>query len=385
MLATGPGQAQNRGMDMRQPTPLLGGLSPLRFMQRHWEKKPLLVRQACPAARPPATRAQLFELAAREDVESRMVARTDGNWKVRHGPFPRRSLPPVAQPGWTLLVQGLDLHLDAARALVEPFRFVPDARFDDLMLSWASDGGGVGPHVDAYDVFLLQVHGRRRWRIGPVADDACVDDLPLKILRHFEPEHDWVLEPGDLLYLPPLWGHDGIAVGECMTCSVGFRSPDATGLAAELLQRLVEDDERGRLYRDPRQTAAAEPAAMPALLAGFAREAVMRAVRQAGAIERALGECLTEPKPRVWFETEDQPALQAGVRLDRRSRMVYDDRHVFLNGESFRVSGRDAVLIRRLADARTLDAPSCARLSAGAREVVLDWVASGWLRMGAST
>ena len=243
-------------MDLQAPWALLGGLSPSTFMRRHWQKKPLLVRQAVPGVAPPLPRAALFDLAGSDDVESRLVARTGAQWQVRYGPLARRSLPPASRPGWTLLLQGLDLHLPWAHELLCRFRFIPDARLDDLMLSWASDGGGVGPHLDSYDVFLIQVHGRRRWRIGPVVDTSLVEGLPLKILADFQPAEEWVLEPGDMLYLPPRWGHDGIADGECMTASVGFRVPSAGGLARELLQRLaegLEDDDA--LYRDPRQPA----------------------------------------------------------------------------------------------------------------------------------
>ena len=191
------------------PTPLLGALSPRRFMRRHWQKRPLLIRQALPGVRPPLDRGALFALAGSEDVESRLIVRQRDRWTLRSGPLPRRALPPVSQAGWTLLVQGLDLHVPAARDLLSMFRFVPEARLDDLMLSWASDGGGVGPHVDSYDVFLLQVQGRRRWRIAPPGDDTLRPDLPLKILAHFEPQQEWPLEPGDMLYPPPGWGHDG--------------------------------------------------------------------------------------------------------------------------------------------------------------------------------
>ena len=367
-------------MDVHAPTPLLGGLTPAQFMRRHWEKKPLLVRQAWPGIRPPLTRAQMFSLAASEDVESRLVQRRAGDWQVAFGPLRRRSLPPLAQPDWTLLVQGLDLHLDAARALLEPFRFVPEARLDDLMVSWASDGGGVGPHVDAYDVFLLQVAGRRRWRVGRVADAGFIEGLPLKVLRRFEPEFDWVLEPGDMLYLPPLWGHDGVAVGECMTCSIGFRSPDAEGLAGDLLQRLADTEGTGRLYRDPGQPATARPGEVPAALVEFARQAVQRRLAEPDRLASAVGESLTEPKPRVWFQGSDGATLDAGVCLDRRSRMLYDDRHVFINGESFRAGGRDARFLRQLADTRQLDARACAALSPGAREVILAWLDDGWLQ-----
>ena len=367
-------------MDVNAPLALLGGLKPAAFMKRHWQKKPLLVRQAWPGVAAPVARARLFELAGRDDVESRLVQRRHGGWQLRQGPLPRRALPPVSRPGWTVLVQGLDLHLDEARAMVEPFRFVPEARLDDRMVSWASDGGGVGPHVDAYDVFLLQVHGRRRWRVGPVADARFIEGLPLRILQRFEPEHDWVLEPGDLLYLPPMWGHDGIAVGECMTCSVGFRSPRRDGLADELLQRLADSEGEGPLYRDPSQPATVTPGLIPPALARFARTALQRRLRDADAVERALGEVLSEPKPRVWFQAGASARLTTGVRLDRRTRMLYDARQVFINGESFRAGGRDGRLMRRLADTRRLSGRDCAALGEGARAVVQGWLDDGWLQ-----
>ncbi len=156
-------------MDVTQALPLLGGISPQVFMKRYWQKKPLLVRQAIPNFKPLLDRAQLFELAANEDAQTRMVIQEPGSkpgWRFKHGPFQRRALPPLKQPGWTILVQGVDLHHDRVHQLMNEFRFVPDARLDDLMISFATDGGGVGPHFDSYDVFLLQAHGTRRWRIG---------------------------------------------------------------------------------------------------------------------------------------------------------------------------------------------------------------------------
>jgi 50S ribosomal protein L16 3-hydroxylase len=367
-------------MDLDAPLALLGGLSPQAFMRRHWQKKPLLVRQALPGIGAPLARAALFELAARDDVESRLVERREGRWRVRHGPLGRRALPPLGRPDWTLLVQGLDLHVAAAHALLQRFRFVPAARLDDLMLSWASDGGGVGPHLDSYDVFLIQVEGRRRWRIGRVADAAWLPDAPLKILRRFEPEDEWLLEPGDLLYLPPQWGHDGTAVGECMTASVGFRVPAARALARELLQHLADgDDEAGALYRDPRQPATAQPAALPAALADFAAQALQRALAEPHALARALGEVLSEPKPRVWFEPGRALRAGAAIVLDPKTRLLYDTRHLFANGEAFVAGGRDARLMRRLADERRLAAHDVAALSADARALVEDWARSGWL------
>jgi 50S ribosomal protein L16 3-hydroxylase len=371
-------------MDVNQALPLLGGLSPAAFMRQHWQKKPLLVRQAWPGVQPPLSRAALFELAARDEVESRLVEQRTGGWHVRPGPLARRALPPLSRPGWTLLVQGLDLHVAAAHGMLNCFRFIPDARLDDLMVSWASPGGGVGAHVDSYDVFLLQVQGRRRWRVGRVRDADFVEGAPLKLLRLFEPTQDWLLEPGDMLYLPPGWGHDGVAEGgDCMTCSIGFRAPDAEPLARELLLRLAdggdEDDAAPpRLYRDPAQPATATPAALPPGLQDFARAALQRLLADPQALPLALGEILTEPKPRVWFEGGvARPG--AGVRLAPASRMLYDRRHVFINGESFVAAGHDAQLMRRLADRRELSAVERARLSPDASALLDDWVAAGWL------
>ena len=369
-------------LPITQPLAILGGLSPQQFMLRHWQKKPLLVRAAFPDMQALLSRAELFDLAARDDVESRLVVHKGGAWKMRRGPMTRRSLPPVSQADWTLLVQGVDLHDERAHALLSRFRFVPDARLDDLMISWASDGGGVGPHVDSYDVFLLQAQGRRRWRIGRQKDLALQEGVPLKILANFQPQQEYLLEPGDMLYLPPGYAHDGVADGECQTCSIGFRAPARGELARELLQRLAEDaqDEAGdALYRDAGMAAVESPGAVPPELQRFAADAVQAALRDPLALNRALGEYLTEPKANVWFDGASAPRSLGAVALDRRSRMMHDARHVFLNGESWRAAGRDATLMRRLADRRTLSAAEVARASDGAVELLRDWCQAGWL------
>jgi 50S ribosomal protein L16 3-hydroxylase len=193
-----------------------------------------------------------------------------------------------------------------------------------------------------------------------------------------------VLEPGDMLYLPPRWAHDGVAEGECMTCSIGFRSPGRGEAARELLQRLAEGIDDAALYRDPSQPATPHPGAIPDALHAFGRAALARALADADALPRALGEWLTEPKPRVWFDVVGPLEPGRGVVLDRRSRMLYDARHVFINGESFRAAGRDATLMRELADRRMLSARRVARLSAGAAQLLADWAEAGWLQPGPS-
>ena len=377
-------------MNVNQPLPLLGGLAPERFMRRHWQNKPLLIRQAWPDVRPPIDRAGLFDLAGAEGVESRLVTRFDGAWKLRQGPLTRRQIPSPAKPGWTLLVQGLDLHLDAAHAMLAPFRFVPEARLDDLMLSYATDGGGVGPHLDSYDVFLLQVHGHRRWRVGPVKDRSLVPGMPVRLLANFQPTEEFVLAPGDMLYVPPLWGHDGIAEGECMTASIGFRAATATTLAQELLHQLADDlappeaGARETIYRDPGAPATDTPGRLPASLTDFARASIAQALKDPLALGRALGVLMTEPKPQVWFDAGGPLPSATGVQLDRRSRMAWDDRHVFINGEAFVAGGRDARLMHLLADERQLAAAQVAQLSAGARGLLDDWADAGWVRALAS-
>ena len=399
-------------MDVNQPLALLAGLSPAQFMRRHWQKKPLLVRQAIAGFAPLLSRAALVQMAAREQVESRLIVRKDTGWTLQKGPITSKKLPPLSQDGWTLLVQGVDLHEPAGHALLQQFRFVPDARMDDLMISFATPGGGVGPHFDNYDVFLLQASGRRRWKIGKQKDFSLQQGVPLKILQNFEAEEEFVLEAGDMLYLPPRYAHDGIAEvsggtsgkpADCMTYSIGFRCPVQTELASELLHRLAEmgedaaqssADEKGSgravplsMYRDPGQPATETPAAMPAKLAAYAAQAVLESLKDPMALACALGEYMTDPKPGVWFDEPPQPwegdALKTGkaqVTLDARTRMMYDADHVFINGESYRAKGADALLMHRLADQRMLAGLELRKAGTSAVELLSDWHESGWLQ-----
>ena len=398
-------------MDVNQPLALLAGLTPAQFMRRHWQKKPLLVRQAIAGFTPFLSRTALCKLAAREQVESRLIVQKEGGWSLKKGPFSPRSLPPLAQSGWTLLVQGVDLHEAAGHALLQQFRFVPDARMDDLMISFATPGGGVGPHFDSYDVFLLQASGRRRWKIGKQKDFSLQPDVPLKILQNFEADEEFVLEAGDMLYLPPRYAHDGVAeaatgpdgkAADCMTYSIGFRCPNQDELTPDLLHRLAEIKEDAaesqageeasrravpkRMYRDPSQPATDTPAALPAGLAAFAAEAVLQALKDPLALACALGESMSEPKPGVWFDEPGQPwdgraakAGQSAVALDARTRMLYDSDHLFINGESHRAKGADAALMQRLANQRQLDAGELRKASASAIDLLGDWQEAGWL------
>ena len=369
-------------MNIHQTLALLGGITPADFMQHYWQKKPLLIRQAIAGFQPLLSRAELLQLAEQDDVESRLVVQA-AHWSMKQGPFTRKSLPPFKQPGWTVLVQGVDLLHDEVHALMQQFRFVPDARLDDVMISFATDGGGVGPHFDSYDVFLLQAQGRRHWRIGRQTDLTLQPDVPLKILANFEPEEEFVLEPGDMLYLPPRYAHDGVAKGECMTYSIGFRAPSTEELQREILQRLIQSDLQDVpvLYQDPQQPAVVESGAIPAALAQFTVSAVQAALQDPLAVARALGEYLTEPKPNVWFEAgeeEDAPDDYQRIALDRKTRMMFDAQHIFINGESFIASGLDAQLMQQMANDRSLKAVDVIRLTGPAKEILCQWCEDGW-------
>ena len=421
------------------PLQLLGNISPAEFMRKYWQKKPLLIRGATAGFKPFLSREELFAMAEQEDVESRLVVETvtkstsksskkaNPKWTMTNGPIYADVLPALKTPNWTLLVQGVDLHNQAAYELKNQFRFAPDARLDDLMISFATDGGGVGPHFDSYDVFLLQAQGQRRWKFGKQKDLTLQKDVPLKILANFAPEQEFVLEAGDMLYLPPMYAHEGVAVGECMTYSIGFRAPAELELARELLQRFADDtledeDEENEdegedgefegensaiadeyaanaaikkiaknavnkvFYKDPKQAPVEAPAQIPAALLDFAKQAVEKAMSDPDALARNLGEYLTEPKANVWFD-EPEPESEEDIILTRqnrvdlhpRSQMLFDARHIFLNGESWRAAGKDAVLMQRLANQRFLEPKDLTKASDGAMALLQEWADAGWL------
>jgi 50S ribosomal protein L16 3-hydroxylase len=391
-------------MKINAPLQLLGNITPAEFMATYWQKKPLLVRAAISpqALSSLPCRAPLFELSSREDVPSRLVALKKSTWQLTHGPFTHGSidadtgvgaakLPALKTRDWTLLVQGVDLVNDATAQLLQQFRFIPDARLDDAMFSFATAGGGVGPHFDSYDVFLLQTSGSRHWRIGKQQNLTLLDDVPLKILAHFKPTKEYILEAGDMLYLPPRYAHEGVALSgdDCITCSIGFRAPKLAELGRELMERLAEDVldrmDESILYSDKDQAASQRPAQIPASLEAFAQKALLAALGNKQEMQMHLGEYLTEPKPEVWFEAMSPASRKKLVfkkikvlKLSAASRMMFDAKHIFINGESFAASGADAKLMRTLANERELKAPDLAKASTGAKELLIEWLAAGW-------
>jgi 50S ribosomal protein L16 3-hydroxylase len=375
-------------MKKSAPLRLLGDITPAQFMRDYWHKKPLLIRQAIPGFQPLLAFAQLAELATKDYVESRLVTLTDGEWAMQHGPL--HELPPRTQREWTMLVQGVNLQDDAADALLRQFRFVPDARLDDLMVSFATDGGGVGPHFDSYDVFLLQAEGRRRWRIGPQKDLSLVEGLPLKILSKFKPTEEFVLEPGDMLYLPPHYAHDGVAIGDCQTYSIGFRSPSYQELGEAFLQFMADSIDLPGRYADPDLEPAGKPAEIPKNMLGQLADELNKMQFTEDDFTIFLGEYLSEPKHNVFFTGPEKPlpagrfaqmAAKKGVRLSRKTQMLYRGKHVFINGESFAIGRADKAGLEALANNRALDGAEVAAASEDVMEALFAWYTDGWLEL----
>jgi 50S ribosomal protein L16 3-hydroxylase len=338
-------------MTSRLPGGLLGGLTPREFLRRHWQKRPLFVPGALPGFRGLLDRRALAALAARDDAESRIVERRGNRWNTVHGPFSRVSF---QKRDWTLLVSGVNLHSEAADALLRRFSFIPQARLDDVMVSYAVPGGGVGPHVDSYDVFLLQGPGRRRWKVRG---------------------RTYLCNPGDLLYLPPGMEHDGVALEPCYTYSIGFRAPRGAELGAAFLDWLHERGLPDAVYRDASLAPVARPARLPPEMLRFAADILGRIRWSRRDVEDFLGRYLSSPKPHVVFT----PTRAAGgrARLDARTQLLYSGRSFFINGESFTLPARHRAPMQELADRREIDA---ARL-AGQSRLIGEWRRAGYLHL----
>lgn len=310
-----------KNLPLNQPWALFGGISPELFMKKHWHKKPLLVRGAIPAFAlakknhqafsSPISESELFKLATDEMVESRLVHSKP--WSFESGPLKKSSIPKIDHKDWTLLLQGMEAHHPAAATILSWFRFIPDARLDDLMISIAGIGGGVGPHFDSYDVFLIQMSGRRQWRISAQKDLSLNPKLRLKILQHFQVEQEWVLEPGDMLYLPPHIAHDGIALDAgCQTWSVGFRSPSFKELLQEGLWRLAESlegiPELEEKFADPKQEASPNPEELPReLIKQLEKKLAGLKLDQIQQFLPGITAYLTEPKQEAFFRGPSNP------------------------------------------------------------------------------
>ena len=381
-------------------------------MEEYWQKKPLLVRRAIPAfalaqaqntpLESPISSQELIKLSASEDVESRLVKAKP--WRLEKGPFKSKSIPSLSTKDWTLLVQGMEAHHPCAETILSWFRFIPDSRLDDLMISLAGPGGGVGPHLDSYDVFLLQMSGRRHWRISEQTNHEMVEDVPLKILANFKKEQEWVVEPGDLLYLPPKVAHDGIALDPgTQTWSVGFRSPSWKELLQETLWRLADslesNDSFNRLMSDPEQKATNTPAILqPGLVKKLEKQLEklsLKGKQISYLASSSLGEVLSEPKPHIIFTGPSNPldfedfstkCSQNGLKSSAKTRLILDSNTVYCNGEqltSKNDSKKAFATWELFANQRALSAKQCqtAFKSEDFAELIYEGYLDGWFEI----
>ena len=354
------------------PLQLLGGLTAHEFLRDYWQKKPLLIRQAFTDFENPISPDELAGLSLEEEVESRIVLEHgERPWEMRRGPFAEDAFSTLPEREWTLLVQAVDQFVPEVATLLEPFRFLPSWRIDDVMVSYATPGGGVGPHFDNYDVFLLQGHGQRSWKVGQMcdSDSALLEHSDLRILASFEQTDEWVLEPGDMLYLPPRVAHCGVAVDECMTYSVGFRAPSAAEVLThftDFLSQFLPDEER---YTD----ADAKPVSDPHQIQHDALDRLKGLLAEHMSDERLLltwfGQFMTEPRyPELVagsdVEEEDLlGGLEQGAVLIRNpsARLAWsevdDDLLLFASGQSRLLPGHLRELLKLVcaADALHID------------------------------
>ncbi|WP_018987005.1 cupin domain-containing protein [Methylophilus methylotrophus] len=357
---------------MQQALTLLNGLTPAQFMAEYWQKKPLLIRGAMPDFKGLLDPSELAGLACDAEVPSRLIQfdparQQEGRgWQVTQGPFDDEDFAALPAQHWTLLVQGVNHVLPEAQALLSQFSFIPNARLDDVMVSYAPTGGGVGAHIDSYDVFLLQGAGKRRWRISQQTDLRLIPDAPLRILSHFECEQEWVLEPGDMLYLPPNVAHWGISEdNDCMTYSIGFRAPAARELAIEFLEACRQENLPDELYRDPDLQPVTDASSVNEEMVNHVADMMRRLPWQVEQLGPFLAKYFSEPKAYVVFspnrklslEKFKQRAAQNGIVLDLQTQMLHWQGHYFINGES--VPQMDANLLNILANRRQLAVSLC--------------------------
>ncbi|MBD8496406.1 cupin domain-containing protein [Pseudomonas syringae] len=351
------------------PLQLLGGMSARVFLRDYWQKKPLLIRQALPDFQSPIDPDELAGLALEEEVESRLVIEQgERPWELRRGPFAEDAFSTLPEREWTLLVQAVDQFVPEVGELLENFRFLPSWRIDDVMVSYAAPGGSVGPHFDNYDVFLLQGHGQRHWKIGQMcdSDSPLIKHADLRILADFEGTEEWTLEPGDMLYLPPRLAHWGVAVDECLTYSVGFRAPSAAEVLThftDFLSQFIPDEER---YTD----ADAQPVSDPHQIQHDALARLKGLLAEHMSDERLLltwfGQFMTEPRyPELVSgeeleETDLLDSLEQGAIIIRNpsARMAWsnvdDDLLLFASGQSRLLPGKLRDLLKLICAADAL-------------------------------
>ncbi|MBC7698635.1 MAG: cupin domain-containing protein [Bacteroidia bacterium] len=394
-------------MAKNQPLPLLGGITPAQFLAEYWQKKPLLIKQAIANFAGLLSPEDLAGLACEDEVQARIVQQKGEKWSLKNGPFDDADFSQLPKKDWTLLVQSVNHYVPEATDLLKQFDFIPHARLDDLMVSYAPDGGGVGPHFDSYDVFLLQGQGKRLWRISEQTDLTLVDGAPLRILKNFDTSQEWLLEAGDMLYLPPQIAHWGIAVStrneegdaeDCMTYSIGFRAPKNQELASEFLgfmqDKLAQEELKlTGMYQDADLALQNHPAEISEAMVKKVSENLQKIKWSDNYVAQFLGTYLSEPKADVIFDVNKKMTLRVfsekvaklGIALDLKSQMLFlniglNDNiniHFFMNGEGVIFENQSAEILKELADKRVINAKKID--DASLLQQLYDWYIAGYL------
>jgi len=299
------------------------GLTQQQFLTQFWQKKPLLIRQAWEQIDAVLNADELAGLACEQDIESRLIQEygESGPWQIKHGPFSEQDFADLPETHWSLLVQDVDKHVPELADIMRQFSFIPDWRRDDLMVSFAPEGGSVGPHTDGYDVFLLQAQGSRRWQISqtPVIEAEFIDGLDLKILSSFEADDEWELQPGDMLYLPPHFAHHGVALNDCMTFSIGFRAPTQQELLDAFMHSLTEHEAGQQRYRDPDLQVSDDDTYIDIATLRRFKQTLIDCIEQSDEVLLdAVGRLLTETKPSLELLADELISDQENVSFSER-------------------------------------------------------------------
>jgi 50S ribosomal protein L16 3-hydroxylase len=314
---------------------ILGNISKEQFLKEYWQKKPLLIRQAYPNFEPLIPADELAGMSLEEEIESRIIMENgpDSPWQLISGPFQEETFASLPKDKWTLLIQGVDQWVPEAADLLQDFNFIPNWRIDDLMISFATDGGSVGPHYDQYDVFLLQAEGQREWRIGQMCSehDAFLQETKLRLLAKFEETDRWILEPGDMLYLPPRLAHYGISQGNGQTYSIGFRAPSQSELMHSLVDQIDASSNEDQRYGDPDLALQTHSGEINEAALQQVRDFMTQALADPVLLSDALGKLMTEAKYPQERDEEDEKGkdtyLASDLKYDLQATDIQRELH----------------------------------------------------------
>ena len=356
-------------MRLNRKTHILGKTSVDDFLKNYWQKKPLLIKNAIPNFVSPITESDLFIIAQNEEAVSRLIEHKQGIWQVKYGPFKKSDLPKKTNIPWTILVQNINHYFPFAESFLNLFKFIPYARLDDLMISYATKKGSVGPHFDSYDVFLFQAQGAREWKISDQKKFTLDKQSSIKIITNFKSKNSWVLKPGDMLYLPPNIGHWGISQSDdCVTYSIGFRAPATFEIQSKFLD-FIQDHlitNENEIYKDPNLTPQKNPAEISSNMTKAIRNIVDRLRWDKSSINHFIGQLLSEPTESSIFETRKPLSLKAfeksivhkTLRLNSKTRMLFIKNNFYINGEFIKIDKKYTSFLKQLANDREISLES---------------------------